>query len=384
MTAARDDDPSVCFVGLANLPALAREYGRNRIGGAEVQQMVLARALARRGFDVSTAVMNYGQPDGAVWDGVRTYRTYRLDEGVPGLRFLHPRWTSMWGALLRADADVYYVSGAGWLTGLVGMFTRRHQRKMVFRVASISDCSPQSLRLPFARDRYLYKRGLRSVDIALAQTAEQQQLLRDNYGLDSVVVTSLRDSPGRCLPFAERTTDVLWVGNIRMLKRPDVLLDMARRLPHLKFEMAGGPMKGHFDVFERMKAAAAQLPNVTFHGAVPYHEIRDLFERARVLAATSEIEGFPNTYLQAWSHGMPVVGFLDPERMIAERKLGRAVTTPDEMAAGLVELLSDESQWRAVSERCLAFAGSNADEDSMVAPYIEALRAAGARRARVS
>jgi glycosyltransferase involved in cell wall biosynthesis len=377
MITAHHDDPSICFVGLANLPALAREYGSNHIGGAEVQQTLLARALARRGFDVSMVVANYGQPDGATWDGVRTYRAYRFHEGIPVFRFIHPRWTAVWSALKRADADVYYVSGAGLLPGIVGAFARRYGRKVMFRAASISDCSPKTLRLRFARDRYLYRYGLRRVDLALAQTAEQQQLLYENYGLKSTVVASMCDAAGVCRPFAERDCDVLWVGNIRKLKRPDLLLDLARRMPQRSFEMVGGPMKGSLELFAQIEAEAATLPNVRFRGHVPYHEMRDLFERARVLAATSEIEGFPNTYLQAWSHGMPVVGFLDPEHMIANGRLGRAVRTPDEMAAAVAELLADEAEWSAASQRCRAFAAGSTDENAMLAPYVEALRSVG-------
>jgi glycosyltransferase involved in cell wall biosynthesis len=133
-------------------------------------------------------------------------------------------------------------------------------------------------------------------------------------------------------------------------------------------------------LFEQIKAEAGALPNVRFHGSVPYHDMRDLFERARVLAATSEIEGFPNTYLQAWSHGVPVVGFLDPENMIANGQLGRAVKTAEEMGAAVTELLADEAEWAAASQRCLAFAASSTDENAMVAPYIEALRAVGKSR----
>ena len=54
----------ICFVGLDSLPVLAPEYQQHRIGGEQVQQTLLARALARRGFEVSMIVYDYGQADG--------------------------------------------------------------------------------------------------------------------------------------------------------------------------------------------------------------------------------------------------------------------------------------------------------------------------------
>lgn len=45
--------PSICFVGIRNLPALAPEFGHLGTGGAELQQCLLAKALAARGLKVS-------------------------------------------------------------------------------------------------------------------------------------------------------------------------------------------------------------------------------------------------------------------------------------------------------------------------------------------
>jgi hypothetical protein len=77
MTVAQQSAPTICFVGLGNLPVLAREYGHHRVGGAELQQTLLAKALAAQGYDVSMVVADYGQPDGATWDGIKTYKAYR-------------------------------------------------------------------------------------------------------------------------------------------------------------------------------------------------------------------------------------------------------------------------------------------------------------------
>jgi hypothetical protein len=50
MTVEQQTAPTICFVGLANLPVLAREYGQHGVGGAELQQTLLAKALAARGY----------------------------------------------------------------------------------------------------------------------------------------------------------------------------------------------------------------------------------------------------------------------------------------------------------------------------------------------
>src|SRR5262245_30904075 len=109
----------ICFVGLQNLPVLAREYSAHGIGGEQVQQTLLAKALIARGYEVCMVVADYGQPDSVAWHGVVTYKAYRPNAGVPVFRFVYPRWTGTWSALIRADADVYYTSCAGMLVGLV-------------------------------------------------------------------------------------------------------------------------------------------------------------------------------------------------------------------------------------------------------------------------
>ena len=195
---------AVCFVGLGNLPVLAPQYSSLRAGGAELQQTLLARALARRGWRVSMVVADHGQTDGQVWDGVKTYKAYRPHEGIPVLRFLHPRWTKLHAALRRADADIYYTSCAGGHLAQVALFTRGRDRKLVFRIASDTDCDPRTLLVRHWRDRMLYRWGLQHADLVLAQTPSQRRALAHNFGRDSRVAGSLLEASRRCPPAAER------------------------------------------------------------------------------------------------------------------------------------------------------------------------------------
>jgi glycosyltransferase involved in cell wall biosynthesis len=368
--------PSVCFVGYFNLPILARGFENHRTGGEEVQQTLLARALAARGYPVSMVVADYGQPDGKQWNGITAYKTYKPDDGMPGVRFLHPRWTSLHSALKRANADVYYVSPAGAQLGQVMMFARRHGKRVIFRSAHDANCSPKTLMIGLWRDRRLYEYGLYRADSVLAQTEPQQRMFLENYNLPTEVAVMMVEPALRDLPFATRDVDVLWVNNLRRFKRPDRFVDLARLLPGRNLHMVGGEVPGFADVHQALARDLPGVPQVNWHGAVPYHDVNDLYERARVFVNTSDTEGFPNSYLQAWIRGVPVVAYFDPGGVIAREGLGVVPTSTEDMAAAVNRYLNDEQAWRDASQRCRNFMAAHYDEDTILAPYISAIHGA--------
>src|SRR5438309_3514917 len=325
--AASNETMKICFVGLDNLPLVAPEYRHHRVGGESIQQTLLARALARRGHEVSMVVADHGQTDGAAWDAIQTFKAYRPNAGVPVLRFIHPRWTGMWSALARADAELYYTSCAGMHVGLVALFCRRFRRRFVFRTASDADCDGSRLLVPFARDRCLYAYGLRRANAILVQSASQSETLARNYGLAGRVAGMLVEKPQ---PVAARDIDVLWVSNIRGVKRPDRILELAERLPEVKIHMVGGPLPGEEALFRDVRDTAATKANLTFHGRLSYRDANQLYGRAKVLVNTSDVEGFPNSYLQAWIRGVPVVTLIDPDAVIEREGLGIAARSPDQ------------------------------------------------------
>ena len=373
----------VCFLGLENLPVLAPEYRAHRVGGEAVQQTLLARALARRGHQVSMVTADYGQADGARWDAIQVYKTYRPDAGVPVLRFIHPRWTGTWSALARADADIYYTSCAGMEAGLVALFCGRFRRRFVFRAASDTDCDRARVLVRFARDRWLYAYGLRRADTILVQSASQAAALRRSYGLASRVAGMLVEQPASIPP---RDIDVLWIANIQGLKRPERFLELARLLPDATLHMAGGCLPGAEALFEEIRRAASAAPNMRFHGGLPYRDAGELYGRARVFVNTSDIEGFPNSYLQAWIRGVPVVTLIDPDGVIGREGLGIAVASPGEIADAVRHLLGDPAAWQAASGRCRAFMAREYGEDRIIGTYLdtfEGLRSAPAAGATV-
>jgi glycosyltransferase involved in cell wall biosynthesis len=369
--------PSICFVGLSNLAVLAPEVDTSGAAGEPAQHTLLATALARRGHRVSMIVADHGQPDGAVWEGVQTFKAFARNAGLPLLRFIHPRWTGLWSAMSRADADVYYTSCAGARVGQVAMFCVRRDKRFVFRTASNADCMPNAMigiGPWYRRDKWLYEHGLRRAANVLVQSAHQQELMRRNFGLESTIAGLIVPAGRSERRFGERDIDALWVSNMRSVKRPDVLLGVADRLPRLSFHMVGGTVPGAERFFETVQTQAASRRNVRFHGAVAHRDVSALYSRARVLVNTSDVEGFPNTYLQAWASGTPVIAFFDPDGVIARERLGVTVRRTEEMSEAVQWLTHNESEWNATRARCLAFIERHYPEDLVLQPYLQAFQ----------
>jgi glycosyltransferase involved in cell wall biosynthesis len=97
--------------------------------------------------------------------------------------------------------------------------------------------------------------------------------------------------------------------------------------------------------------AARGVPNLAVCGPASRPDVPPLYLGASCLVCTSRAEGFPNTFLEAWSHGLPVVSTFDPDGLIAGAGLGRAATDVAGLAAGLREMLGRPEEWRVASEK---------------------------------
>jgi glycosyltransferase involved in cell wall biosynthesis len=218
----------------------------------------------------------------------------------------------------------------------------------------------------------LYQYGIKRADAILVQTVYQQQELMKNFGLPSTLAGMLVAKPFGAS--GAKDIDVLWVANIRRVKRPDMLVELARAMPSVNFHMAGALVPGDEELYGRIETAARELPNLTFHGGVPYLDIGRLFDRAKVFVNTSDLEGFPNTYLQAWVRGLPVVTTFDPDGLVRSERLGSSHTTVAEMVEGVAAMLRSEETYAAARAAALRFMDERFGDELVLAPYLAALK----------
>ena len=89
--------------------------------------------------------------------------------------------------------------------------------------------------------------------------------------------------------------------------------------------------------------AAKSLKNLKLIDYVPFHRIQDYFDKAKAYVCTSELEGFPNTFIQACLGGTPIISYcINPSNMIEEYDLGCFCHNDSERAVNFIKDLDSK------------------------------------------
>lgn len=278
---------------LSSYAHLVLERSATRVsGGAELQVALLARELAARGVETVILGGDTGQQDGGMLDGVRIRKGGNFHSGNPAkmlgsaprvfsvIQEERPDWVFLlgWTAWLAAVVGMRGVLGyqAGFICGLDSELTGDFRRENPLRGG-------------------LFEWGVEQCDLRYAMTEHQRDLFTKR-GWTCEMYRNL------ILPRAfdrseSKTVDFLWVSRCQPVKRPHLFLDLVEALPGHSFEMVC-PCEDA-GLWESVAKRAQQLPNLRFIEKVPYHEIQQRYDAARVFVNTSEWEGWPNSFIQA-------------------------------------------------------------------------------------
>jgi glycosyltransferase involved in cell wall biosynthesis len=325
-------------------------------GGSEVQQWLIARGLARRGFDMHVVTCDFGQPPEVTRDGVTLIRSFRPHAGIPGVRFFHPRLTRAVSGMRRAAAEVLLVKNAGFPAGLVHDVARWTGAGFVFLAGHDHDARPDLRFGRNLRDRWWFLRAIHDTDALVCQSEAQRRLFRDNLGVDGQVITNAVEIPDRMVD-AGQDGVVVWLATYKPSKRPDWFTRLAARLPQHRFVMCGvvPPPPLTSESWEAARRAAATTPNLEVRGFLSHERLGELFARASLFVHTSPAEGFPNTVLEAWAHGLPSVTCVDPDAIAQRNALGDVVGDFDALEVAVGRWMADPVARRVAGQRARAY-----------------------------
>jgi glycosyltransferase involved in cell wall biosynthesis len=312
--------------------------GASVVGGAERQQWLLARALARTGWSVIVGVR----------DGLQVGERRSIDNvnfvGIGG-GTIYSAWYRF---LAQERPHWWYWRCASHLWGPAVEVAKLSGVKTIFAAGFDTDVRPNHALVRRPRWWPLYAWGLLRTDRIFVQHTAQLRGLPLRWQPKAHLVRGIAgEVPSAVTPHAQRQQYVAWVAMLRQPKRPDLLVEIARKTPVVRFVVCGGVTS--FDSApgygESVLAALRALPNVDVLGQVTPAKAQDVIANASVLLSTSDGEGFPNTFLQAWTHGTPVISLkIDPDGLIERHSLGTVSGTADRAARDIVGLIASPTQ----------------------------------------
>ncbi len=325
----------ICFVCPKSYPLFNPEI-EAVFGGAEVDMYQTGTELAKeKEFDVSFVVADYGQAKEEEYHGIRVIRSLDFKRNsLTGAK-------KIWKALKVVDADIYIMKTASPGVPLAAYYCRKYQKSFTYRTANEHECDGVFLKEHFLLGR-AFAWALRKAKVVFTQNQKDKDNLEQSLGIRAVAIPN-----GHPLPAygdAEREI-VLWSGRSAQIKRPDLILKLARANPGERFVMICQEAFGRSG-YEDVVREAEAIENLEFLPRVDFHQIDAYFQRARVLVNTSDSEGFPNTFIQACKWATPILSLnVNPDGFLDRYQCGKCAHGDwDRFVRMLVELTEPEAQ----------------------------------------
>jgi glycosyltransferase involved in cell wall biosynthesis len=340
------------------------------VGGSERDQWLLGTALASFGWSVTMAVRN-----GMELGERRSIR------GVEYVGIGQGQVLSAWYRFLAAERPQWlYWECATHLWGLMVEVAKSVGVRTIFAIGFDREVEIRNALTERPKWWPLYAWGLSRTDWIFAQHQGQLSKLPPRWRSKASVLPKVCVLPGvvgdtvAVRSHSERDKYVAWVAMLRQHKRPDVLVEIARRMPHVRFVVCGGPSTLPLDSTERIIEQLRVLPNVEYLRQVPSEKAQQVIANAAILLSTSDEEGFPNTFVQAWSAGTPIITIkVDPDQIIERVGLGLVSCTVERAITDIDDLMDSPRRRDEIGAHARAFIVENYGARAVVNSFEKAL-----------
>jgi len=365
----------ICFLSLSSYPLLDSRESNLDFGGAEVKQVLIGRALAQKGFDVYFVTYNNvpGQAPSNQIDyfyGISVIKSFFVNTNIS----LVKKFMIIWRCLKQANSDVYIHSSG--FPGIVPLYCLIHRKKFILLISSdrnvvlrnIASSTPLMTKIALFLD-------IKFADFVIVQNTFQKGVIKQNFKKLPILIynpVNISDLPKQNDVFGQKI--VVWIGTIEEIKQPSLLIELAKSLPDYHFKVYGRCSVNEPAVCSRFLSEIKTLSNLKYFGFIPHDKLKSVYQEASVLINTSIAEGFPNTFLESWLYGVPVVSLnVDPDNIICKNHLGFHSKTIKQMIADIDSLLKNESLYLEYERKCRAYVESVHDLDKIIDRYVAIL-----------
>lgn len=356
---------------------IVSEYAYNCIkgdckgaGGAEVQMALLAKYLNQQNYDVSFIVFSNAQKNEKI-EGINVFIPYNNKNS--GFAHFYPQNIfKLIYNLQKIDPDIIIHTPGSTVTGIISLYSKIWGKKFIFISSSDLNIS-EHLKLKSITDllRLPYILGVKAADQIICQSKTQKNLLKKYTGIKGVIIKNIfyNDLNKK---IDNKKKSIIWVGRIIKDKRPEIFLELAKKIPDYEFIMIGGSIKSEKDFYKYLEVESKKIDNLQFLGFISHNQISKYFMESAIFINTSPAEGFPNTFLEAWGAKTPISSiFFDPDKLIKKHNLGLYATNFNELVENTLKLMKNNDLRTQMGENAQKYVAENHNPDKIIEQYIE-------------
>jgi glycosyltransferase involved in cell wall biosynthesis len=363
----------ICFLAPTAYPLLKnkKENIKNVIG-PDIDQITLANKLNKKGYKITIITHNEGGPSEELINDIKVIKIYSSTSKINLLsKILH-----LWKAFKKSDSDIYFHYGDS--LGIISIFAYLMGKRSIYKIAS-DVLLDRNLIIneiqEFKSSRFNSRVIGNWIDIKLSnaiclQNQYQFMMLKKGYNKNGKIIKNHIKLNDVNLDKKSETPIVLWIGSMAEVKQPWLVVELAKMMPSVKFQMIGG-YQGDPTLYNDMKRQSEELENFEFLGVVPFDEVNYYFNKAWILVNTSMFEGFPNSFLQAWMNYMPVLSInANPDETITDYNLGFYSRNLKQLKIDLSILLNNQDLIKEMGINGRKYVENNHDINNILPEYI--------------
>jgi len=303
-------------------------------GGGELQVALLAKALALKGHEV-IIIAPGSQENFITAEGVKLITVPDWNKGLRGVRLFLYRIPGLKKMLIEQNADYYYVRMRSYIHLLPFWASKKTKGKFIIATAHDLDVSSFSKKFKYEYKPKFNLFRLLTVDLP-ADLVFNYLLKNANYvilqhsgqriNLNSVkgkivIFPNIFDF-SNIIPVKNPANDYfIHPGALNILKGTQNLYNLINSLDKkIPIVIVGQPTDKKS---EKLYKKLQKLENVVLKGRLNHKDTIQLIANAKALINTSNFEGFPNIFLEAWACGVPVISLnVNPGQIFNKYNLG--------------------------------------------------------------
>jgi glycosyltransferase involved in cell wall biosynthesis len=327
-----------------------------RKGGAEYQYKILEEYLTEK-FEVYY-LFRYATPL-----NTKRYLNYNYRFRKRYNPNLYTDALVIYRLIKRLSPDIIYMRSVNYIAAIGAHYAKSNNAKMVLHIASQRDVEKPKYNSGISAifqfsNQHMAKYAINNANQVICQAQYQNHFLHENYGRNcDLVLPNMQPIPEndskKKLPIK-----IIWISNIKPLKQPELFIDLAENFKNsrnIEFIMIGRPASGSWQ--DKLTNKINRLPNLKYRGELSINQVNTVLRESHILVNTSEYEGFPNTYIQAWMRKVPVVALnSDPDDIIKKNNIGFHSKTYGQMFEDVKNLIENKQLRERIGEKSSKFA----------------------------